>query len=340
MSMFLEVSAKQKETEILGRVIDLTVDKIRDLMKKVHNSGIHELMEQAYQNIESSDTFLDETERNKFRRWVGNLPVLASLDPCTESALLIPHIEWASQARWVHSEAIEAAFFPDGQEFPSWVSNIYKLGRYYVAAKVMLKIATKQPSLFTGIHVEVIENPEPQRFSLMQDTTALMTVLKRLTKADPKELLSRLGQTWLTEDPEARFRQACRLVLTVHAEMQLLSFYDHHPELTPRLLFMGTSKKACFLCHKFMSRHPLEMSVSASHQKLYPSWMPAPCWASAVRKDHKAMLWELSRHLESTAVRDLETRLGIYRPKSLDSTAGPSLPTTDSVTSGWWAEDG
>ena len=261
------------------------------------------------------------------------------MNPDTETRFLIPHIEWASQARWVYSAHLESLLCPNGEELPRWVYHVYKLGRYYVAAKAMLKLADKQPTLFTPIHIEAIEAPDRQRFSLMNNTRALLDVLQRLTKGDHQKLLSQLGKIWLTEDPESRFRQACRLDLTVHAEMQLLGFYDHHPELTPRLYFMGTSKKACFLCHRFMSRHPLTMSVSASHQKLYPSWMPAPCSISLVRKQHKVLLWELSRHLEQTTARDLETRLGIRRPNTLDSTAGPSLPTTESVTSGWWTMD-
>ncbi|SPN99201.1 uncharacterized protein DNG_02238 [Cephalotrichum gorgonifer] len=245
---------------------------------------------------------------------------------------------WASQARWVYSEKIEDLFCPEGEELPVWINHIYKLGRYYVATKIMLKLATKQPDLFTAIHVEAVEAPEPHAFSLKNDKTALKTVLQRLMKTDDPSLMTKLGQLWVTEDPEARFHKACQLQLIVHAEMQLLTLYDHHLEFTPRLLFMGTSEKACFLCHRFMSQHPLTMSMSASHQKLYPSWMPAPCSASAVRKQHKVLLWELSRHLEQTAARDLETRLGIRRPNNPDSTAGPSMPTTESITSGQWSE--
>ncbi|GJC85332.1 hypothetical protein ColLi_08170 [Colletotrichum liriopes] len=202
----------------------------------------------------------------------------------------------------------------------------------------MLKLAVKQPDLFTGIHVEPVDAPEQEEFSLGTERTPLFTVLKRVIKADPKELKERLGQTWFTNDPESRLRRACKMTLTVHAEMQLLSFYDHNSHLTPRLLFMGTSKKACYLCNEFMSRHPLTIGVSASHQKLYPTWMPAPC-SSAVRKKHKVLLWEFSRHLEQTTVRDLETRLGIRRPMTLDSTAGPSLTTTGTVSSGFWPQE-
>jgi len=250
-----------------------------------------------------------------FEHWIGNLPVFTSLSPDAEPAALIPHIKWASRARWVYSEHIEALLCSSAENLPYWVHFVYKIGRYFAAAKAMLKLAATQPALFTSIHIEVVDAPEQQNFSLKEDRAALKTVLQRLTKADHQRILSQLGQIWLTEDPELRFRLACRLKLTVHAEMQLLSFYDHHTELTPRPLFMETSKKACFLCHIFMSRHPLRMSVAASHQKLYPTWMPAPCSISSVRKEHKVLLWELCRHLEQTTARDLETRLGTGQRK-------------------------
>ena len=334
----LEVSAKDKETEILSKIVSLTLDKIHCILQPLHRPDVQEAIKQAIENLENDDSMLEETGGLDFKRWIGNLPILASLELDAGPAILIPHIIWASQARWVYSENIEDLFCPEGEELPVWINHIYKLGRYYVAAKAMLKLATKQPDLFTAIHVEAVEAPEQHKFSLKGDKTALKTVLQRLTKVDDQNLMTQLGRLWCREDPEAEFHKACNLRLAVHAEMQLLTFYDHHPEFTPRLLFMGTSKKACFLCHRFLSRHPRTISVSASHQKLYPSWMPAPCSASAVRKQHKVLLWELSRHLEQTAARDLETRLGVRRPNNMDSTAGPSMPTTESITSGQWSE--
>jgi hypothetical protein len=193
----------------------------------------------------------------------------------------------------------------------------------------MLQAAAKLPRIFESIHVQAIDAPEQQRFTLYNDRTPLSWVLQRL-KLDHRTLITQLGKIWFNDNPEQRFRSSCKLTLTVHAEMQLLSFYDHHPELVPALRFMGTSKKACYLCDNFLSRHPLGLTVSASHQKLYPSWMPPPCPDPAVRKSHNVLLGELSRHLEQTTVRDLETRLGIRRAKSQDSTAGPSMPTTES----------
>ncbi|KAM0540033.1 hypothetical protein ACHAO7_011589 [Fusarium culmorum] len=308
------LSIQQKEHRLLLKIVDLTL----------------------IDNLRKDNVVSEDPEKAGFATWMERLPVLMSLEPNAESDVLVPHIQWASRAKWVYSEHLEALFCPGGEELPDWIFQIYKLGRYFAAAKAMIKLAIKQPFLFASIHIEVINAPDQERFTLGNDLTALKTVLQKLTDVEHEKLMSQLGQIWLTEDPELLFRQACRLTLTVHAEMQILSFYDHHPELTPRLTFMGTSKKSCFLWHRFMSRHPLQMSTSASHQKLYPSWMPAPCFKSDVRKRHKTLLWELSKYFEDTTARDLETRLGIRRRKNLDSTAGPSLTTSGSIASDWW----
>lgn len=317
----------------------MTQDKIWSLLERLHDPDITIAVQNAISRMEADNESGEDCEEAGFRQWIRKLPVLVSLKQDANPAQLIPHIKWASKARWTYAEQIEALFCPNGEELPSWINHVYKLGRYFVATKAMLKLATKQPDLFASIRVEAVQAPDQVRlkFSLGEDRTALRTTLQRLMpKKDPGPLMERLGQIWLRKDPEKRFRQACKLNLTVHGEMQLLAFYDRNPDLTPRLLFMGTSKKACFLCHEFMSRHPLAMGVGASHQKLYPSWMPAPC-SSAVRTKHKELLWNLSRHLEQTTLRDLETRLGIRRPKTLDSTAGPSLTTTGTISTGLWA---
>lgn len=328
------------EPEILYKIIDLTYDKIRYLLEKICRPDVQDTIDRAMSKADENQSDLDEDEEVNFRRWVRNLPQLANSSLDQDPSHLIPHIKWASQARWRHSEQLENFLESEERGLPPWLKHIYKLGRYYAAAKAMLKLATKQPALFTGIRVEAVQAPEPMKFSVRHHKDPLLTALKKITKADPEALKVKLGQFWLTDDPEAKLRDACRMTLTVHAEMQLLSFYDHSPELTPRLLFMGTSKKACYLCNEFISRHPLSIGVSASHQKLYPTWMPAPC-SSAVRKRHKVLLWEFSRHLEETTARDLETRLrlDIRRPFTRDSTDGPSLTSTGSLSMVSWSQN-
>ncbi|KAL3297623.1 hypothetical protein RB213_010095 [Colletotrichum asianum] len=333
-----ERRSKDVETEILLKVINLTQDKIWSLLEQLSDEDVRAAVERSISEMDGDDLESDDAEEIGFRKWVLKLRLLTNLDPKSDSSQLIMHIKWASKARWTYSEQLESLFGTEKGELPEWLQHIYKLGRYYVATKAMLKLASKQPDVFTSIHVEPVEAPEQVKFTLGNQRDPLLTVLKKITTADPVELRDKLGQTWFTADPEKKLRQACHMTLTVHAEMQLLSFYDHHPDLTPRLLFMGTSKKACYLCHEFISRHPLTIGVSACHQKLYPTWLPAPC-SSAVRKKHKALLWEFSRHLEQTTARDLETRLGIRRPISKDSSAGPSLTTSWTDSSGSWTQE-
>lgn len=326
----IESKASEKEPVILAQIINLCSDKISGLLEKLAIPKVHEQVVDAIESLDADDSPLDDAEHASFLMWVRNLVPLTIPSPTSSVEALSAHIKWASKARWRYSEQLEE-LFPQGDDFPLRFSDIYRLGRYYVATKCMLQVVVKQPQIFESIYVQAVEAPPQQRFSIMNDRTALMQVLKKLTDVDHQGLMAQLGQLWFTEKPEQVFRRRCHMDLTVHAEMQLLTFYDHHPSLIPRLLFMGTSKKACYLCHKFMSRHPLGMGVSACHQKLYPSWMPAPCTNSAVKKAHKVLLWELSRHLEQTTARDLETRLGIpKRPRNLDSTAGPSMPTAES----------
>ncbi|KAH6705690.1 hypothetical protein EV126DRAFT_173504 [Verticillium dahliae] len=267
-----EKSVKDTEPRIMFKIITLTQDKIRALLETLRRPETNLRITAAVsQVVDNGASLSGEPDEGGFRQWIVNLPVLASLDPLSDLSTLAPHIKWASQARWIYSEQIEAMLGPEEEELPHWLRCIYKLGRYHAAAKAMLKLAFKHPNIFSSIRVEVIRAPDPESFSLGGDKTALFQVLKRLIKTNPDELVKQLGRIWLTDDPEERLRKACKMKLTVHAEMQLLSFYDHNPSLTPRLLFMGTSKKACYLCHEFISRHPLTIGVSASHQKLYPT---------------------------------------------------------------------
>ncbi|KAH7021590.1 uncharacterized protein B0I36DRAFT_394316 [Microdochium trichocladiopsis] len=263
--IMLKRSAGSVQHELMAKITVLTKDKILSILERLNRPATHEDIQNATVKLKSGNSISQYSE--EFCTWVHGLPSVASSPPEVTSDVLISNIEWASQAKWVYPDEIEALLSSDEGELPLWLKHIYKLGRYYAAAKAMLKIAVKQPRIFDNIHVEAVPNPPQEDFSLENGSRPLLTVL--IQKAFGTEV-------WLTHDPEARLRRACRMTLTVHAEMQLLSFYDHNPERTPRLLFMGTSKKACYLCYEFMSRQPLAIGVSASHQKLYRGWTLAP----------------------------------------------------------------
>jgi hypothetical protein len=63
----------------------------------------------------------------------------------------------------------------------------------------------------------------------------------------------------------------------VHAEVQLVLFYEHNPKIPPPRA-MGASKSACFLCDLFL-KHRGVFGISHSHMKLYPLWtIPETTW--------------------------------------------------------------
>lgn len=269
-----------------------------------------------------------------FSRWISNLPDMVSLAPNAPTSDLILHIRWASRARWVYSRQFESFVSSPGAGVPLWVNTIYKLGRYYAATQAMVKLASSRPDLFRSIRIETIESPSPRKFELKdKGRKHLADLLQSLNKgADSTRLASELGRAWLREtgdgyshiDPEKLFRESCSHTLTLHAEMQLISFYDRHPESTLQLLFMGTSKKACYLCDMFLYLHPLRMAVSASHRKLYPTWMP-PTPPGRLRERYRQILLDMKGQMEIEAKQDLGNGLRQRRPINLDSTAGPAI---------------
>ena len=168
--------------------------------------------------------------------------------------------------------------------------------------------------------------PLKTRFAVQEDKAPLACVLRRIVGGSEEEYLSRLARVWNTDDAEVYFQRACSLNLTVHAEMQFVSFYDYNQEHKPSFRFLGVSKKSYYLCRMFLANHPESFDVSSCHQKLYISWMVPPAPNSGIYKRYKNIATELSKVMEATARQDLEGRLGCLRRHiPADSTAGVSL---------------
>jgi hypothetical protein len=246
---------------------------------------------------------------------------------------LISLVEWATQARWKYPTHLQVLLTFAHIPTPTWMENLYKLARYCGESKYMVKFAIKQPAVFADIRIQHVAAPIQQRFSLFNEKNALQRALQRLVRDRSKIMTTKgkLADRWQTSDVEAKFHHACNLKLTLHAEMQLLDFYESNPSLVPQLRLMGTSKKACYLCHEYLLLHPFSIRVSACHQKIYPSWMPPPlhgipretkyhCFRRLIRKIERITIQELKSSLEAP-----------QRPRNKDSTAGPSLTVTATV---------
>lgn len=331
------------EKRMLLDIITITNDKITSLLEWLHKTYDRQAVDPAIAAL------VHGTKPN-FQRWIRNLPHLVSLGPDLTPHSLLPHIEWASRARWDYSQELESFLFSALGEVPSWVSTLYKLGRYYAAVKAMIKLATKKPRFFYVMTVEAVTCPMPQEKFEVRQKDPLFQLLQGLSKTvdtrlgtslDPGHIVSELNRTCFAPDscgrrqknPEEYFRRKCCHTLTLHAEMQLLYFYDQYPQLSPWPRLMGTSKKACYLCHQFLSEHRLHMVVSACHQKLYPSWMPPepPPGSEELTQKYRSILWVLRLKMEEALKEELKGQLGRRRPANMDSTAGPPITFTNSV---------
>lgn len=243
-------------------------------------------------------------------------------------------IDWASQARWVYSEQLQSLLRLDDTQQPPWLDSLHKIARYRSAIKSMVKLAVKHPEVLAGIHIQEVKAPSPQPFSLHNERAPLLAAVESLVREDSGMVMEQLKKHLDKQDVEAQLRRACRLTLTLHAEMQIVVFYEGNPSLAPRMRFIGTSKKACFLCHEYLLQHPLRLQVSACHQKIYPSWMPPPYYP--IPGQYKSTQFvKLSKRIEQLTKRELKAALTApRRPKNQDSTAGPSLTITATVSTG------
>jgi hypothetical protein len=148
------------EPVVLLKAINLTQDKIWSLLEKLRSPEIGFTIQRVMSTLDEDGQCSISKEVTAFKQWVANLPILVSLQPGIPSSELMPHVKWASEAKWVYSEPLEAMLGSEEGELPPWLKHIYKIGRYYAATKAMLKLATKQPNLFSGIEVEVVKAPE------------------------------------------------------------------------------------------------------------------------------------------------------------------------------------
>ena len=326
----------QAETEILEEIVDLDKDRILSLVQKLDNGGIRRVFQLAISRLSSRASTEEELKGPVFAHWINTCPFLAISLSSSGTSQLLSLVKWAAQARWTYQKQLQLLLAFDPTPAPPWMAPLYKLARYWGATKSMVKLAVKQPEVFAEICIKDVEAPAQQSFSLSQVKTPLHQALKRLVKDDCEIIMCELAKRWETHDADAKLRKACHLTLTLHAEMQLLGFYERNAGLMPQLHFMGTSKKACYLCHEFLVRHPLRIRVSACHQKIYPSWMP-PSNVGIPSGVEEKLFWNFSKHIEKVVVRELKTGLAApRRPKTNDSTVGPTLTVTATVPTEVW----
>ncbi|KAF6792020.1 hypothetical protein CMUS01_16198 [Colletotrichum musicola] len=329
-------------TEMLLKIIRLDIEKISHYFAKLRKVR-SEVLEMQKHLPQLSARFAP-AEVQQFSSWMENLVTITNIpadeppDSTNESPdstgeppeRLLPHIRWAEKAKWEYSAYVEAIFAAQGvRQQPRWIYNVYKLGRYAVSCRALCLLALEHPALFSSMRVEAVTAPPRVTFSFPDEDQPLREALRRVKACglhQEEDFMRMLALFWDSPEPDLHLRETCDVGLAVHAEMQLLSFYDAHPELLPSFQFIGVSKKSCFLCHRFLQGHPTSFSVSSCHQKLYLAWKLPATSDPKVYKMYKGIVSNMCVSMESTAKQELRRRIGgVARTVPLDSTAGVSL---------------
>ena len=160
-----------------------------------------------------------------------------------------------------------------------------KLGRYYSISYELVCVArSEEYSIFNSITIETSPTLRPSQPSNVDKTfhplQALQNILRpgsavqsRSHKPSLERCLGKPIQVTLDE-----FRLAIAdyyKSVKVHAEIQLLFFYELNPERTrPRTIC--SSKSACYLCDLFFKLHG-QYYVPRTHGRLYHRWT-LPDW--------------------------------------------------------------
>ncbi|KAL8959208.1 MAG: hypothetical protein Q9193_003889 [Seirophora villosa] len=120
----------------------------------------------------------------------------------------------------------------------------------------------------------------------------------------------------------------------VHAEIQLITFYDLTPSLkalAPRVF--GVSKWACYLCNLFVSLHG-KYFISKTHGRLYHQWT-VPNLASmstAQRRQYRKILQEIHQLCKAAALKS--SKIGrSYPPESAYDFHAHGIPSPIAASS-------
>lgn len=139
------------------------------------------------------------------------------------------------------------------------VRRIGKLSRFYAAALTIANFV--QLLARTATQIEVVGLPSHR---------TRVPELQYRTVAD----LRARGGSLLRRIPDKMLRSKLRLwdKYRVHAEIQLLIYYEENEDLTQVVPYIGSDKLCCYLCYAFISIHAT-FKVHGCHQSLYSLWM-------------------------------------------------------------------
>ncbi len=283
--------------------------KIRYYLKNLRDTK--DIFDECILAVESRiiESFTSASTFQQFLKWFEHIFAIKNLSVNSKLEILIRYIQWAQKVKSHYLDFLKTAFSDKVQSLPRWVYTIFKLKRYDIAFRALVQLAYELSALLNPMIVESVTASSRTSFTIFENEISLICVLRRIVEARTKKYISRLASVWNVVNVENHFRRACSLNLIVHAEMQLVNFYDHNRQCKSFFRFIEVSKKSCYLCHMFLTTHLEFFCVSSCHQKLYLSWISPPTTDLSVYRQYKAIIRELSKLMKAAAKHDLADRL-------------------------------
>lgn len=157
------------------------------------------------------------------------------------------------------------------------IERLQRLVQYRFAACYLLHAARKYPS-FRNIEVQEVRVPTNEqrdhhreiplnRSGLFSRCMAGEDTLSRAHFERRLYVHTRKNAADVRRKIDKHIQQEKR----VHAEIQLLLYYEQHPEIDRHPRIICSSKHACFLCNLFINSHG-RFHIPGSHGRIYPRW--------------------------------------------------------------------
>ena len=179
---------------------------------------------------------------------------------------------------------------------------VTKISRYYVVSRFLHQAAQKF-SVFSSIEVLTVKIRAP-KLPVMELDPHISSIIHGLPEIFRRRKMPSNSRLRSVTDIEEYLRQGASSPSPVHAEIQLLYFYEGSiSRLPPRIIC--SSKKACFLCNLFFKLHG-KFIIPSTHGRLYEKWALPEKIEGARRSPGEGLTTTLQRF--SCAVDDALTR--------------------------------
>jgi hypothetical protein len=200
-----------------------------------------------------------------------------------------------------------AEFDPSTREH--LIRTVEKLGRYFSASRDLIRAArTKKYTVFNNIAVEMCQLPGPPNSFFCRNETTLEDSIDNLMEQEPTlknctlpaSVRTYLGKLYSARSDNFRhWMSSSRTSLKVHAEIQLLFFYEMNKvDMPPRIIC--SSKSPCYLCHLFFGLHG-QFHVPDTHGRVYPGWI-LPIWLGQLGESQRANMGRITDRLHTALV--------------------------------------